>query len=114
MSVRIEHGDCLAVMARLVADGVLVDAVVTDPPYHLSSIVKRFGKAGAAAAGIGATGAYARAAKGFMGKEWDGGDIAFRPETWALVLACMKPGAHLLAFNGTRSYGRMAVARRAD
>lgn len=45
-----------------------------------------------------------------MGKTWDGGDVAFRPETWAAVLACMKPGAHLVAFSGTRTYHRMACA----
>ena len=50
MSVRVEHGDCLEVMARLKAEGVTVQAVVTDPPYHLTSIVKRFGKPGSAPA----------------------------------------------------------------
>lgn len=47
-SIRIEPGDCLDVMKRLAQEGVKVDAVVTDPPYHLASIVKRFGKEGAA------------------------------------------------------------------
>ena len=87
-----------------------VDSVVTDPPYHLTSIIKRFGKAGSAPAKSGATGAYARASKGFMGKTWDGGDVAFRPETWAEVLRVLKPGGHLLAFSGTRTYHRMACA----
>jgi site-specific DNA-methyltransferase (adenine-specific) len=45
-----------------------------------------------------------------MGKEWDGGDIAFRPETWAAVYDALKPGAHLIAFSGTRTYHRMACA----
>jgi site-specific DNA-methyltransferase (adenine-specific) len=45
-----------------------------------------------------------------MGKEWDGGDIAFRPETWRLVYDVLKPGAHLLAFSGTRTYHRMVCA----
>jgi DNA modification methylase len=45
-----------------------------------------------------------------MGKKWDGGDIAFRAETWAAVLRVLKPGAHLVAFGGTRTYHRMASA----
>ena len=108
--IRVEHGDCLAVLPALAAEGVLVDSVVCDPPYHLSSIVKRFGGDNAAPAMVGATGAYARASKGFMGKQWDGGDIAFRPETWAAVMAVMRPGAHLIAFSGSRTYHRMACA----
>jgi site-specific DNA-methyltransferase (adenine-specific) len=72
--------------------------------------VKRFGGKNAAEAKVGATGAYARASKGFMGKEWDGGDIAFRPETWRAVYDALKPGAHLVAFSGTRTYHRMACA----
>jgi site-specific DNA-methyltransferase (adenine-specific) len=42
--------------------------------------------------------------------QWDGGDVAFRPETWAEVLRVLKPGGHLIAFSGTRTYHRMAVA----
>ena len=45
-----------------------------------------------------------------MGKAWDGGDIAFRPETWELMLQLLKPGGHLLAFSASRNYHRMAVA----
>lgn len=45
-----------------------------------------------------------------MGKSWDGGDIAFRPELWREVLRVLKPGGHLLAFGGTRTYHRMACA----
>jgi site-specific DNA-methyltransferase (adenine-specific) len=118
-AVRIEAGDCVAVMARLKEEGVRVDAVVTDPPYHLTSIVKRFGAPDAAAVKVppaspGATqglgGAYARTSKGFMGKVWDGGDVAFRVETWRAAFDVMKPGAHLVAFGGTRTYHRMACA----
>ena len=39
------NGDCIEEMQRLIDEGVQVDSVVTDPPYHLTSIVKRFGKA---------------------------------------------------------------------
>ena len=108
MTVSIHHASCLDWLAEY--DGPLFDACVTDPPYHLTSIVKRFGGKNAAEAKEGATGAYARASKGFMGKEWDGGDIAFQPETWRAIYDVLKPGAHLVAFSGTRTYHRMACA----
>ena len=104
------NGDCIEEMQKLIDDGVSVDSVVTDPPYHLTSIVERFGKEGSAPAQHGTDGAFARASKGFMGKEWDGGDIAFRKETWELAYKVLKPGGHLLAFSGSRTYHRMAVA----
>jgi len=110
MTVRVEHGDCLKVMERLQTDGVQFDSCVTDPPYHLVSIVKRFGKESSAPAQFGKDGAYARASRGFMGKQWDGGNVAFDPATWALVYGLLKPGAHLIAFSGTRTYHRMACA----
>ena len=108
MTITLHHTDMLAWLRDY--DGPLFDSCVTDPPYHLTSIVKRFGKPGRAEAKVGATGAYARASRGFMGKEWDGGDIAFRPETWRAVFDALKPGAHLVAFSGTRTYHRMACA----
>ena len=108
MGVTVHPGDCMEILPTLPADSF--HSVVTDPPYHLTSIVKRFGGANAAPAKPGTDGAYARASRGFMGKVWDGGDIAFRPETWAEVFRVMKPGAHLLAFSATRTYHRMACA----
>jgi site-specific DNA-methyltransferase (adenine-specific) len=106
--ISLHHASCIDWLSTY--DGPLFDACVTDPPYHLTSIVKRFGGKNAAEAKVGATGAYARASKGFMGKEWDGGDIAFRPETWRAVYDALKPGAHLVAFSGSRTYHRMACA----
>lgn len=87
-----------------------VQAIVTDPPYALVSIAKRFGKAGAAPARIGATGAYARASAGFMGQTWDTGETAFDPEFWADVMALLVPGGHIVAASGTRTYHRLACA----
>jgi DNA modification methylase len=78
--IDLRHGDCLTVMATLPADSV--DAVVTDPPYEL----------------------------GFMGKAWDSTGVAFNPDVWREVLRVLKPGGHLLAFSGSRTYHRMAVA----
>ncbi len=112
MTCTVHHSDCVAWL--LAHDGPLFDACVTDPPYHLTSIVKRFGGDNAAPARKGkgdtATGAYARASRGFMGKQWDGGDVAFRPETWRAVYDRLKPGAHLVAFSGTRTYHRLVCA----
>jgi len=106
--VTLHPGDCMDVLARLPENSV--DAVVTDPPYHLTSIVRRFGGEGAAEAKEGSTGAFKRASAGFMGKQWDGGDIAFQPDTWRAVLRVLKPGGYLLAFASTRGFGRMSVA----
>jgi len=104
------NGDCIETMRGF--DAGSVDAVVCDPPYHLTSIVERFGKPDAAPSVVpeGGSGVYARASKGFMGQTWDGGDIAFRAETWREVWRVLKPGGYLLAFSGTRTYHRMAVA----
>lgn len=106
--VTLHSGDCLDVLDAMSENSV--DSVVTDPPYHLTSIVKRFGGEGAAEAKEGARGAYKRASAGFMGKQWDGGDIAFRPETWAKVLRVLKPGGYIFAFASSRGFGRMSVA----
>ncbi|MGL0786584.1 DNA methyltransferase [Xanthomonas translucens] len=70
-------GDCLEVMRGMAADSV--DAIVTDPPYGLS----------------------------FMGKRWDYDVPSI--EVWAECLRVLKPGGHLLAFAGTRTQHRMAV-----
>ena len=102
------HGDCLEVMDKM--EKCSVDSIVTDPPYHLTSIVKRFGKEDAAPAKHGTDGVFVRSSKGFMGKEWDGGDIAFQVETWRKCYELLKPGGHMIAFSGSRTYHRMAVA----
>jgi site-specific DNA-methyltransferase (adenine-specific) len=110
MSVRLEHDDMLQAIPRLVAEGIVVDAVVTDPPYHLVA-VKRWGAETniAAKPDLKGNGMH-RFVKGFMGAAWDGGDIAFRPETWATVATIMRPGAFLVAFGGTRTHHRVWCA----
>ena len=108
MNIELKLGDCLEVLKTIPDNSI--DSVITDPPYHLTSIVKRFGKEDSAPAQFGTDGAYARASKGFMGKEWDGGDIAFRTEVWSECYRVLKPGGHLLAFSHSRTYHRMAVA----
>ena len=107
---RVIHGDMLVELPLLHAAGERFHACVCDPPYHLTSIVKRFGKTGSAPAQHGTDGAFSRASAGFMGKQWDGGDVAFRPETWRAVYDVLLPGAYLVAFASTRGYHRMVCA----
>lgn len=84
-----------------------IHAAIMDPPYALVSIVKRFGAEGAAPA---KGDVYGRASVGFMGQQWDTGETAFAVEFWREVLRVLKPGSHLVAFGGTRTYHRLAVA----
>lgn len=86
------------------------DSCVCDPPYELTSIVKRFGGKNAAPAQFGTDGVFARSAGGFMNQQWDGTGIQRDPSFWAEVLRVLKPGAYLIAFGGTRTYHRMACA----
>ena len=78
--IQIFLGDCRERLGTL--PDASVDAVVTDPPYEL----------------------------GFMGKGWDRSGVAFDPWTWFMVMRVLKPGGHLLAFGGSRTYHRMACA----
>lgn len=74
------QGDCLVEMKRLPDESI--DAIVTDPPYELA----------------------------FMGKKWDASGIAYNVDMWGECLRVLKPGGHLLAFGGSRTYHRMACA----
>lgn len=76
----VRHGSMLDLLPLLDAESA--DSCVCDPPYEL----------------------------GFMGRAWDKSGIAFSPETWSSVLRVLKPGAHLLAFGGTRTAHRIACA----
>jgi site-specific DNA-methyltransferase (adenine-specific) len=70
-------GDCKEVLKTLPDESI--DCILTDPPYQLSSITKRFGKEGSAPA-----------QRGFMGKTWD---VLPPVETWKECLRVMKSGA---------------------
>jgi len=77
IETKLIHGDCLEKLKEF--PDCSVDSVVTDPPYGLS----------------------------FMGKKWDY-DVP-SVEVWKECLRVLKPGGHLLAFAGTRTQHRMAV-----
>jgi site-specific DNA-methyltransferase (adenine-specific) len=77
---RVLVGSCLEKLKDLGDESI--DSIVTDPPYEL----------------------------GFMGKSWDASGVAYSVELWREALRVLKPGGHLLAFGGTRTYHRMAVA----
>lgn len=77
---RLVHGNCLDVLATL--DAMSIDSCVTDPPYEI----------------------------GMMSKKWDSTGIANDSEMWKYVLRALKPGGRLLAFSATRTYHRMACA----
>lgn len=75
------QGDCAKIIRAM--DANALHAVVTDPPYGI----------------------------GFMGQSWDEQcSISFNPETWRLALNLLRPGGHLAAFGGARTYHRLGVA----
>ena len=76
----IYNEDCIEKLNRMKEN--LVDSIVTDPPYELN----------------------------FMGKGWDNAGISFKKETWEKCFKVLKPGGYLLAFGGSRTYHRIAVA----
>lgn len=78
MNYQIIHGDCVESMRSM--PDASVDSVVTDPPYGLS----------------------------FMGRKWDVGVPAV--EVFIECLRVLKPGGHLLAFGGTRTSHRLVCA----
>jgi len=87
-NIQLYLGDCLDILSTF--SDKSIDLILTDPPYQLASITKRFGKKGSAPAKFGKDGAFQRASRGFMGKKWD---VLPPIETWKEVLRVMKPGA---------------------
>ena len=79
-NITLINNDCIEAMKAM--DDNSIDSIVTDPPYEL----------------------------GFMGKSWDATGIAFNVAVWSEALRVLKPGGHLIAFSGSRTYHRMAVA----
>ena len=77
---KLEQGNSKELLKTLADNSI--DSIVTDPPYEL----------------------------GFMGKKWDASGIAYDVDLWRECLRVLKPGGHLLAFSGSRTYHRMTVA----
>ena len=105
---KIINGDSLKVLDTF--EDNYFDSCVTDPPYGLTTITKRFGKENSAPAQYGNDGSFTRLSKGFMGKEWDGSGIEYNVEFWKKVYRVLKPGSFLLAFGGSRTFYRIACA----
>lgn len=78
--LEVECGDMRQVLRTLPENSF--DSIVCDPPYEL----------------------------GFMGKAWDKTGIAFDAAAWAEAVRVLKPGGHIVAFGGTRTWHRIAVA----
>jgi site-specific DNA-methyltransferase (adenine-specific) len=109
-TVTLIHDDCKVALRRLIDEGVRVHSIVTDPPYGLISIRKRFGGNQAPARTEGNDGSFARLSGGFMGKAWDATGIEHDVEFWRLCLEILLPGGYLLAFSSPRTGHRMACA----
>lgn len=103
---RIHRGDCRTVLQKRYRDSSF-DAIVTDPPYGLTTNKK--GGTGPASNNLRRTAGRSRIATGFMGKAWDNLPPV---ETWKEILRVAKPGAHLLAFGGTRTYHRLVTKQQ--
>lgn len=102
------HGDNRDVLRQLPDNSI--DSVVTDPPYALVSIVKRFANSPRNERTENVANPYGRTGRGFMGCRWDTGEVAFSEEFWSEVLRVLKPGGHVAAFGASRGYHRMACA----
>lgn len=105
---KLYHGSVLDMLEIIEPNSI--DSIITDPPYGLTSITKKFGKENSAPAQFGKDGAFSRLSKGFMGKEWDGTGIEYNIDTWKKCFDVLKSGGYLLAFGGTRTYHRIACA----
>ncbi len=77
---KIFNEDCRETMARMPDN--FIDSIVTDPPYEL----------------------------GFMGKKWDSSGIAYNVDLWKECFRVLKPGGFLLAFGGTRTSHRVVCS----
>ena len=100
----IHVGDCLEWLRTL--PDCSVDSCVTDPPYGLGREPDPREVLAAWLSGD----AYQPGGRGFMGKAWD--SFVPSPVVWAEVFRVLKPGGHLLAFAGSRTYDWIALGVR--
>ena len=105
--IDLRHGDMRDVLPTIEAESV--HSVVTDPPYHLIPAGLHLRTRTRNGDGTDRTNQPNYKA-GFMGAKWDGGSIAFDPDTWRAVHRVLKPGGFLLSFGGTRTQHRMICA----
>ena len=77
---KLYHGSMLDMLEHIEPNSI--DSVVTDPPYELN----------------------------FMNKGWDNAGVSFQSDTWKRCYEVLKPGGHLLAFGGSRTFHRIACA----
>lgn len=77
---KVLNGNMLEELSKMEENSI--DSIITDPPYELN----------------------------FMGKGWDNAGVSFQKETWEKCLRVLKPGGYLLAFGGSRTFHRIAVA----
>ena len=88
--------------------------ILSDPPYALISIQKRFGGTNAPAQ-MGSDGRYNRLSTGFMGQDWDGFESLEHYQDWVsewaegLIEKALYPGAICLFFGGTRTFHHLGV-----
>lgn len=116
--VRLHQGDSRDVLRGLADNSI--DSVVSDPPYFLTSIVKRFGKEGSAAAKHGTDGAFKRLSGGFMNRQWDAPEVPAIDPGFAHWMAGFVDGegcfhVHKKHVNGVDTYDcQFTISLRAD
>jgi DNA modification methylase len=101
---RLYQGDCLERLKELPDNSI--DSIVTDPPYGLSKQPDMIEVLTNWLNGED----YKHNSKGFMGKEWD--SFVPGPAVWRECLRVLKPGGHIVAFYGTRTYDLGVLAMR--
>ena len=97
-------GDCTEVLQTLPDESI--DAIVCDPPYGLS----REPDVAEVLTHWLAGDDYEHRGGGFMGKSWD--SFVPGPAVWRECLRVLKPGGHLVAFGGTRTFDLQTIALR--
>jgi DNA modification methylase len=101
---KVYHLNCLDLMKQMPDNSI--DSIVTDPPYGLSKepditeVLTKWLNGEE----------YTHKSRGFMGREWD--QFVPSPTIWKECLRILKPGGHLLAFGGTRTFDLVSIGLR--
>lgn len=113
--------DCQDVLKAMIERGETVHSIITDPPYSLESIVKRFSKINTTTntrtnrALKGRVDPFNRtnvtpSGKGFLNQAWDATGIERSSDFWRLCFNVLPPGGYLLVFGHCRTVHRTASA----